>query len=98
MSMLVQLHTGHIPLRKHLSQIGKVEDPPVHPVEQDEESVHHFLFDCVTWRHERWCMGNRLGRAAKDTNGVMNTLKGIEELMKYVGCTGRLKGTSGELL
>ena len=43
-------------------------------------------------------MGNRLGRAAKDTNGVMNTLKGIEELMKYVGCTGRLKGTSGELL
>ena len=42
-------------------------------------------------------MSNKLGRAAKEANSVMNTPKGIAELMKYVGRTGRFKDVFGEL-
>ena len=83
---------------KHIFQIDKAEDSTCLHCGQDDESVHHFLFDCATWRHERWPMSNILGRAAKEANSVMNTLKGVAELMKFVGCTGRFKGTLGELL
>ena len=65
---------------------------------QDDESIHHFLFDCAMWRQERWQIGSRLGRAAKEADSVMNTLKGFTELMKYVGRTGRFKGAFSELL
>ena len=42
-------------------------------------------------------MSNRLGRAAKEANSVMNTPKGIAELMKYVSRTGRFKDVFSEL-
>ena len=59
--------------------------------------VHHFLFECAAWQCERWHMSNKLGRAAKEANSVMNTPKGVTELMKYVGHTGRFKDVFGEL-
>ena len=96
-SILVQLRKGDALLRKHLFRIDKAEDPTCSYCGQGNESVHHFLFDCATWRHERWHMGNRLCRAAKEADSVVNTSKGVKELMKYIGCTGRFKGTFGEL-
>ena len=98
MSTLVQLCTGHAPLKKHLFWIGRAEGPTCLTCGQDDKSIHHFLFDCATWRKERWRMSSRLGRAAKEADSVMNTLKGITELMKYIGCTDRFKGVFGELL
>ena len=97
-SMLVQLCTGHTPLKKHLFWIGRAEGPTCPTCGQDNESVHHFLFDCTMWRQERWRMGSSLGRATKEADSIMNTPKGIVELMKYVGCTGRFRGAIGELL
>ena len=97
MSMLVQLRTGHVPLQKHLFRIAKVDNPTCPHCRQGEESVHHFLFECAAWQRERWHMSNKLGRAAKEANSVMNTPKGIAELMKYVSHTGRFKDVFGEL-
>ena len=54
MSTLVQLHTGHAPLKKHLFWIGRAEGPTCLTCGQDGESVHHLLFDCAMWRQERW--------------------------------------------
>ena len=98
MSTLVQLCTGHVPLKKHLFWIGRAEGPTCPMCGQDNESIHHFLFDCATWRQERWRMSSRLGRAAKEADCIMNTPKGITELMKYVRRTGRFKGVFSELL
>ena len=84
-STLVQLRTGHVPLKKHLFRIGRAEGPTCPTCGQDDKSVHQFLFDCATWRQERWQMGSSLGRAAKEADSIMNTPKGIAELMKYVG-------------
>ena len=97
-SMRVQLRTGHAPLKKHLFRIGRAESPTCLTCGQDDESIHHFLFDCATWRQERWRMGSSLGRATKEADSIMNTPKGIAELMKYVGRTGRFRGVIGELL
>ena len=90
-STLVQLRMGHIPLQKHLLQIARVDNPTCQHCSQGEESVHHFLFECAAWQHERWRMSTKLGRVAKEANSVMNTPKGITEFMKYVGRTGRFK-------
>ena len=96
-STLVQLCMGHIPLQKHLFRISRADNPPCPHCSQGEESVHHFLFGCTTWQRERWCMSNKLGRVAKEANSMMNTPRGIAELMKYVGHTGRFKDVFGEL-
>ena len=96
-STLVQLCMGHVPLQKHLFRIARADDPTCPHCSQGEESVHHFLFECTAWQCKRWCMSNKLGRAAKEANSMMNTPKGVAELMKYVGCTGRFKDVFGEL-
>ena len=96
-STLVQLCTGHVPLRKHLVRIARADDPTCPHCSQGEESVHHFLFECAAWQRERWHMSNKLGRAAKEANSVMNTPRGVAELMRYIGCTERFKDVFGEL-
>jgi hypothetical protein len=58
---------------------------------------HHYLFDCPTWKHERWSMGKNLGRNAKSLSFVLSNRKGVEELLKLVGRTERLKSTFGEV-
>ena len=60
--------------------------------------IHHFLFDCRSWQHERWHMGKKLGRLAKSTECVLNTSEGVKELMAFVGRMARLKGTYGDVL
>jgi ribonuclease HI len=96
-SILVQLHTGHIPLSRYLYRITKVDSPTCPTCRSDDETVHHFLFDCTTWKHERWHMGAKLGRASKSIVKVLNTQKGIGEVLKFVGRTGRFRGCYGDL-
>ena len=48
-SILVQLRTGHMPLSKHLFQISKASSPVCSSCRQGEESIHHYLFECITW-------------------------------------------------
>ena len=88
MSIVVQLHTGHVPLMKYLFHIRKADSPTCPSCQQGEESVHHFIFDCPTWRYEHWFMGRALGRFTKLADQVLGTQKGIEELLNFVGCTG----------
>ena len=52
---------------------------------QEEELVHHFLFECMTWCHERWYMGKELGSLAKAADCVLNMKKGVMELLRFIG-------------
>jgi hypothetical protein len=96
-STLIQLRSGHVPLAKHLFRISKASSPICPSCQSDEESVHHFLFDCPSWRHERWAMGRALGSKAKSADHVLNSRKGVEALLKFVGSTGRLKRPAGDI-
>ena len=93
----MQLQTGHVPLRKHLSRINKIDTVTCLHCQQDEESIHHYLFDCAAWRHERWHMGQSLGRKAKLADCALNTQKGVQEVVRFVGRTARFKSTFGEI-
>ena len=90
-STLIQLRSGHIPLAKHLFRISKVPSPVCPSCQSDEETVHHFLFDCPTWRHERWSMGQALGPKVKSVDHVLNNQKGVEALLKFIRSTRWLK-------
>ena len=96
-SIIMQLRTGHVLLRKHLSQICKVDTVTCLHCQQDEESVHHYLFECAAWRHERWHMGWSLGRKAKSADCTLNTQKGVKEVIRFVGRTARFKSVFGEI-
>ncbi|KAI0055114.1 hypothetical protein BV25DRAFT_1764572, partial [Artomyces pyxidatus] len=45
-SLLIQLRTGHVPLRRHLFTIGKVDSPTCPACGEHPESVFHFLMAC----------------------------------------------------
>ena len=96
-SVLVQLRTGHMPLSKHLFWISKASFPVCPSCWQGDESVHHYLFECITWRHERWHMGKALGTLAKSAKCVLNSKKGIAELLKFVGHTARFRNALGDV-
>ena len=57
-----------------------------------DETIHHYLFDCKTWKHECWLMGCSLGRASKSLWSLLNTKRGVKEVLKFIGRTKRLKG------
>jgi len=96
-SILIQFRTGHVPLSKHLFRINKASSPACPSCQQDEESVHHFLFDGPTWRHDRWLMGQALGSKAKSADYIFGSQKGVAELLKFVGRMGRLKRIAGDV-
>ena len=97
-SILMQLRMEHVPLNKYLHRINKIDSPNCLTFQQGKESVHHYLFDCMTWKHERWFMGQKLGRAAKSADHMLNTCKGVQELLKFIGHTSRFKKTLGDVL
>ena len=90
-SLIIQLPTGHIPLNKYLFQILKAATPQCHYCKHKEESVHHYLLDSPAWRHERWHSAKKLGRDAKSLSRLLNSRTGIEQVLKFVGSTGRFR-------
>ena len=97
-SIIMQLQASHVLLGKHLFCINKADTTTCPSCQQDKASVHHYLFNCLTWRHERWHMGWSLGRKAKLVDCVLNTPKGIKEVIRFVGRMGRFMSTFGEIL
>ena len=102
-SLLMQLQTGHIPLNSYLFRIKKsatshcalcwgIARLTV------TETVVHYLFECQAYGEERYDMDRVLGRLSRDLRGILASLDGIKELLKYVGRTARFKTTLGNAL
>ena len=96
-SIIMKLQTGHVLLRKHLSCISKANMAICLHCQQDEESIHHYLFEYAVWRHEHWNMGQSLGRKAKSADCALNTQKGVKEEVRFMGHTARFKSVFGEI-
>ena len=62
------------------------------------ETVVHYLFECQAYREERYDMDRALGRLSRDLWGILASLDGIKELLKYVGRMARFKTTLGSAL
>ena len=95
--LLMQFHVRHIPLNFYLHWITKIVSPLCTYCNTGRESIHHFLFNCQMWRHECWMMGQALGHNAKSLQHILNSKLGAGELMKFVGRTGRLKASYGDI-
>ena len=89
MSLIIQLHTGQIPLNVYLFWISKAATPWCHYCNHEEESVHHYLFDCPAWRNKRLHTAKKLRRDAKLLTHLLNSHTGIDQVLKFVGSTRR---------
>ena len=87
----MQLRSGHVPLNSYLHRISKLDFPTCAHCRVSDETIHHYLFDCETWKHEHWLMGCSLGRASKSLWSLLNTKRGVKEVLKYIGRTKRFK-------
>jgi ribonuclease HI len=96
-SIVIQMRTGHIGLNLHLARINKSDTSLCPSCSQADESVHHFLFECRRYRNERHLLTKALGRKASSLKYLLGHKKGITELLKFIGRTGRLRKSFGDI-
>ena len=103
-SLMMQLWTGHILLNFYLHHIKKLATRRCESCWgiarlEITETVIHFLFECQAYAQvERHDMDRALGRQLRDFQGIMSSLDGVKELLKYVGRMARFKKTLGYTL
>jgi hypothetical protein len=96
-SVLIQLRTGHVGLNKHLACINRSDSPLCPSCKTAVESVHHFLFECRAYCNEWHLLNHLLGRKASSLKFLLSHKKGLQEVLKFVGRTGRLKKGFGDV-
>src|SRR5882724_12892110 len=79
-SMLIQLRTGHIPLRKHLNRIREANSPMCQTCTSQREMVHHFLMTCPAYSEARRQLETSIGRAAKSMKTLLTNPKTFPQL------------------
>ena len=62
-SRYYQLKIGHAALGAHLYQIQARDNPACQACGEPRETVHHVLFECRKWRHQRTTLYKTLERA-----------------------------------
>ncbi|KAF8966739.1 hypothetical protein BDZ97DRAFT_1657193, partial [Flammula alnicola] len=101
-SLLMQLRSGHIPLNAHLFRLKRVATDKCQACITRQgtpavETVPHYLFECPAYGEERHDLDQTLGRHSRDLAAIMSNRKGIQEILKYVSRTKRLKETFGDV-
>ena len=92
-SIVIQLRTGHAPLNAYLYRITKLDSLTCMHCRAGDETVHHYLFDCMSWRNEHWLLGHSLGRASKSLQNLLSTKRGISKVLKFIGRMQRFQGS-----
>ena len=97
-SIIMQLHTGHIGLNKHLHHIKRSDSPHCPNCDENAtETVHHLLFDCTRYRHKQSILHRELRRRTHDISHLLTHPAATLPLLKYIHATGRLKQTFGAI-
>jgi hypothetical protein len=93
-SIMIQLHTSHIPLNAHLHQINQINHPSCSQCETDDiEDIQHYLFICPRFRAERLTLERELKRDAQNLSFLLGDPTGVKELLKYIKAIGRFNST-----
>lgn len=66
-------------------------------VMHQEETVHHFLLDCPSYRFARFKVHGVLGRSSKSLKDLLGGEEAVEVLLQYVADTRRLKDIFGDV-
>ncbi|KZT42860.1 hypothetical protein SISSUDRAFT_955780, partial [Sistotremastrum suecicum HHB10207 ss-3] len=94
---LVQLRTGHAPLKKHLYDIQRADSPICDACEIEPETVLHFLVDCRKRVEHRLPLTLALGRAARSVPVLLNSPEALSPLFQFIARTKRFKSVFGDL-
>jgi len=86
-AVLIQLRTGHIPLRKHLYRIGKDNSPMCRTCPSQRETVHHLLMTCPAYSEARRQLETSIGRTAKSMKTLLTNPKTFPHLFRYISTT-----------
>ena len=95
-AIYTQLHTGHIPLNKHLFRFKKSDtDLCLQCDSKCPETVHHYLFDCPKYVRERHTLRIKLGKKALSMSHLLNSKHAQQALFAFINASQRLKATFG---
>ena len=95
-SVLMQLRTGHIPLNAFLHRIGWADSPTCPVCQHTDETIHHYLFDCLGHTHARHSLARAMGQNSKSIRHLGNW-RSYKSVLKYIHTTGRFKNIYGDL-
>lgn len=96
-SLLMQLRTGHAPLNKHLSRIGKAESPLCSACNEKDETVWHFILECEAYEAHRNVLRAVDARQSRMLTHLLSSARMIPHLLHYVASTSRLQATFGNV-
>jgi len=96
--LYTQLRTGHTSLNKHLHRFKRSDSPNcLQCGDTTPETVHHLLFTCPRYDHERFILERDVGRKAYHVAHLLSNVKAKVHLLRYVNETRRLAPTFGEV-
>jgi ribonuclease HI len=90
-SILLQLRTGHAPLRKHLHRIGKVDSPLCPYCQLEDETVLHFLVKCpaLATKHDNFFA--LFFRNARKASFLLTNAKAMKQVVKFALASKRFQ-------
>ena len=95
-SLLVRLRMGHVLLQAHLKRIGKMDSPICPMCHKADETVGHYLTECVAFATQRGRMERQLWRAVKSISTLLINPKAFTCVFRYIHDTRRFQGTQVE--
>ena len=97
-SLLFQLRSGHIGLNKHLHQIKQTASPACNNCNNGtEESIQHYLFECVKYSQERHLLQRSLQHHTSNLAYLLSSPDAMLPLLKFIHTLRLLKQTFGEV-
>ncbi|KAI0050540.1 hypothetical protein FA95DRAFT_1464990, partial [Auriscalpium vulgare] len=97
-SLLMQLRTKAIPLRRYLHKIGRAKTPKcLECGEVAEETVWHFLFECSGHATARDRLLQAIGPAKMQIAPLLSKPALFPHLFRYIHDTKRFLDTFGDL-
>lgn len=92
-SMLIQLHTGHIMLNKHLHCIGRKNSLWCTTC-RSNKTVIHYLMECKRYDKQRKTLESNLKREARSIHSLLSNPLAIPALFQFISETKRFKNTN----
>ena len=96
-SLLVQLYTGCISLKRHLHWLHKASSDMCNVCKEHTESVTDYLLECCGYNDKREKMLRSIGCPTTDLETLFGSREGIKAILQYVEDIGRLRNSFGNV-
>ncbi|PPR07816.1 hypothetical protein CVT24_002896 [Panaeolus cyanescens] len=94
-SIIFQMRTGHIQLKKHLARIGKADSPICEKCHRKDETVYHYLMECRGHEIARRKHFGYMGRNNSTMTKLLSDPAHLPKLFRYLNDTGRFTQNFG---